>query len=143
MLSQGRLSDPMDYIIGCHTSLSMESSGKNTGLGSHFLLQGIFPIQGLNWVSCIAGRFFTIWTRREAPIVCIYSVKGLSYLLTSLYCNEILLTFLQFVKGFPIFYPVIFSETQCVLFWNCSNLICEWRATLQGTRLRSLLKVTR
>ena len=30
-------------------------------LGSHSLLQGIFPTQGLNRVSCIAGGFFTIW----------------------------------------------------------------------------------
>ena len=25
------------------------SPGKNTGVDCHFLLQGIFPIQGLNW----------------------------------------------------------------------------------------------
>ena len=29
-------------------SLSMEFPGKNTGVGCHFLLQGIFPIQGSN-----------------------------------------------------------------------------------------------
>ena len=40
-------------------------SGKNTGAGSHFLLQGIFPTQGSNpglfsLVSpALAGRFFT------------------------------------------------------------------------------------
>ena len=33
-------------------------SGKNTGVGCHFLLQGIFLTQGLN-VSCLAGGFFT------------------------------------------------------------------------------------
>ena len=32
-----------------------DSSGKNTGVGCHALLQGIFPTQ----VSCIAGKFFT------------------------------------------------------------------------------------
>ena len=37
---------------GAHqASLSVEFSGKNTGVGSHSLLQGIFPIQGLN--SCL------------------------------------------------------------------------------------------
>ena len=36
------------------------SPGKNAGVGSHFLLQGIFLTQ----VSCIAGRFFTSWTTR-------------------------------------------------------------------------------
>ena len=35
-------------------------------MGSRYLLQGIFPTQGLNLVSCIAGRFFTNWTTREA-----------------------------------------------------------------------------
>ena len=30
------------------------SPGKNTGVGSHFLLQGTFPTEGLK-----AGRFFT------------------------------------------------------------------------------------
>ena len=42
-------------------------SQASTGVGCHFLLQGIFLIQGLNWVSCIAGRFFTVWDTREAP----------------------------------------------------------------------------
>ena len=84
------------------------SPGQNTGVGSLFLLQGIFPTQGSNpgllccrwilyqlshqgssrileWVaypfssgsswprartgiSCIAGRFFTSWATREAPL---------------------------------------------------------------------------
>ena len=35
------LGDPMDY-----TSQSMWFSGKNTGVGYHFLLQRIFPTQG-------------------------------------------------------------------------------------------------
>ena len=38
-----------------------DSSGKNTGVGCHFLLQGIFLTQG--WtricVSCIGSRLFT------------------------------------------------------------------------------------
>ena len=34
--------------------------GKNTGMGYHFLLQGIFLTQGLNSKSpALAGRFFT------------------------------------------------------------------------------------
>ena len=32
--------------------------GKNTGVGCHFLLQGIFPTQEWNCVLCVAGRFF-------------------------------------------------------------------------------------
>ena len=37
------------------------SPSQNTGVGSHSLLQGIFPTQ----VSHIAGRFFTVWATRE------------------------------------------------------------------------------
>ena len=40
----------------------MESPGKNTGVGGHFLLQGIFPTQGQNRVSRVprvAGRCLT------------------------------------------------------------------------------------
>ena len=40
--------------------------GKDTGVGYHFLLQGIFLTQGLNpsFLSfCIAGEFFTVATR--------------------------------------------------------------------------------
>ena len=39
------LCDSMDYT--CQVPLSLEFS-KNTGVGCHFLLQGIFPTQGLN-----------------------------------------------------------------------------------------------
>ena len=42
------LCDPMDY-----------SPRQNTRVGNCFFLQGIFPTQGLNQVSHIAGRFFT------------------------------------------------------------------------------------
>ena len=48
-------------------------SGKNTGVGCHFLLQGIFPTQGLNshllrLLSCsqIFFFFFYYWATREA-----------------------------------------------------------------------------
>ena len=35
---------PMDYSL--QAPLSMDSPGRNTGVGNHFLLQRIFPIQG-------------------------------------------------------------------------------------------------
>ena len=44
-----------------------DSPGKNTGVVSHFLLQGIFLTQGLNPVSCIAGRCFNLGATRETP----------------------------------------------------------------------------
>ena len=41
-------------------------SGKNTGVGCHSLLQGIFQPGDWNRVSCIAGVFFTDWATKEA-----------------------------------------------------------------------------
>ena len=38
---------------------------KSTGVGCHFLLQGIFLTQQLNLGLYIAGRRFTIWATRE------------------------------------------------------------------------------
>ena len=47
------------------------SSGKNTGVGSHTLLQGSSWPRDQTQVSHIAGRFFTIWATREAHLVSI------------------------------------------------------------------------
>ena len=44
-----------------------DSPGKNTGVGSHSLLQGIFPTQDRTPTS--AGRFFTIWATRKAHTI--------------------------------------------------------------------------
>ena len=41
------LCNTMDYGPS-GTSVSGDSPGKNTGVGRHFFLQGIFPTQGLN-----------------------------------------------------------------------------------------------
>ena len=41
--------------------MSMESSRQEYWSGFPFPSQGIFLTQGLCWVFCIAGRFFTIW----------------------------------------------------------------------------------
>ena len=54
------LSNPTDYTPP-GSSAHGDSPGKNTGVGCHFLLQGIFPTPR-DWtqVSQIAGGFFTI-----------------------------------------------------------------------------------
>ena len=36
------------WAVVCQALLSMGFLGKNTGVGCYFLLQGIFPTQGLN-----------------------------------------------------------------------------------------------
>ena len=48
------------------SSVHGDSPGKNTGVGCHVLLQGIFPTQESNQVFQIAGQLFTYWATREA-----------------------------------------------------------------------------
>ena len=48
------LCDPIDCSPP-GSSVHGDSPGKNTAMGCHFLFQGIFPIQGLIWVSFIAN----------------------------------------------------------------------------------------
>ena len=36
-------------LMDCSSSVHGDSPGKNTGVGCHFFLQGIFPTQGSNW----------------------------------------------------------------------------------------------
>ena len=42
------------------------SSGQNTGVGSHFLLQGSSQPRDPTQISCLADRFFTSWATGEA-----------------------------------------------------------------------------
>jgi len=49
------------------SSVQWDSLGKNTGVDSHDLLQGIFPTQGLHWVSCMAGGFSTAEPLGKTP----------------------------------------------------------------------------
>ena len=59
------LCKPMDCSLPVRLLCPRDSPGKNTGVVCHSLLQGIFLTEGSNPVSCIAGRFFTIWATRE------------------------------------------------------------------------------
>ena len=52
------------------------SPGKNIGVGCHFPSLGGLPDPGIEpWVSCIAGKFFTIWATREA----LFPHKGFAF----------------------------------------------------------------
>ena len=59
------LCDPMDCSPP-GSSVHEDSPRKDTGVGWHALFQSVFPTQEQTQVSCIAGRFFTIWATREA-----------------------------------------------------------------------------
>ena len=64
------LCDVVDYSLP-GSSLYGNSSGKNTGVCCHALLQGIFLMQGLNphlfHLLHLQGRVFTMSTTWEAP----------------------------------------------------------------------------
>ena len=57
------VSESRSVVSDSVRSLGLHSPWTSPGLS---LLQGIFPTQGSNPVSCIAGRFFTSWTTRGA-----------------------------------------------------------------------------
>ena len=63
------LCDPMDYSPP-GSSVHKIFQARNTGVGRHFLLQGIFPPQGSNpclWISpALTGGFFTTCATWEA-----------------------------------------------------------------------------
>ena len=64
------------YLALQADSLRSEPPGKpeNPGVGSLSLLQGNFPTQKLNRVSCIAGGCFTSYATRESSFpVCLYA----------------------------------------------------------------------
>ena len=61
------LCNPMDYNLQA-SSVHGIFQARILELDSHSLLQGISPTQGLNLVSCIAGKFFITWATREAQI---------------------------------------------------------------------------
>ena len=65
--------------VACQASLFMEFSRQSTGVHCHSLLQGSRP-RDQTLVSCIAGRFFTIWPTGKSCILYIVIVimKSLS-----------------------------------------------------------------
>ena len=52
-----------------------DSPGKNTEVGCLSFLQESSQSRDQTQVSCIAGRFFTIWATREAPFLWYYKPK--------------------------------------------------------------------
>ena len=55
------------------------SPGKNTGVGCHFLPQGIFPTQGSNWHLLHCRRILYHWATREARWKSRYLYKPMNF----------------------------------------------------------------
>ena len=62
------LSDPKDYSPQ-GSSRPWDPLGKNTGVGCHALLQGIFPTKGLNSHLLHCRQILYCWATREALII--------------------------------------------------------------------------
>ena len=98
--------------IGCSpagSSVHGDSPGKNTGVGCHAVLQGIFPTQGLNWClmsPALAGGFFTtsatgsrILIIFSRPTLCCYLVtKSCPTLCDSIDCSHQAPLFMAFPR---------------------------------------------
>ena len=65
------LCNPMDYRPS-GSSVHGDSPGKNTRMGSHALLQGIFPTRDRTQVSYISGGFFYHLSHWGSPRILAY-----------------------------------------------------------------------
>ena len=57
------------WIVPARLLCSQNSPGKDTGVGGHALLQGIFPPQGSNPGLLSVGGFLTVWATKEVSVV--------------------------------------------------------------------------
>ena len=55
--------------VACRVICLWEFSGKNTGVGCHFLFQGICPTQGSNPYLLNCRQILYLWATRKAPKV--------------------------------------------------------------------------
>ena len=60
------------WTVARQALLSMEFSRQEYWYGLPFPSPGDPPDQGLTHISCIAGRFLTVWATREAPHRCCF-----------------------------------------------------------------------
>ena len=69
--SQPREQTQVSRIVADSLPAELQGKPKNTGVGSHSLLQGCPQPRDPTWISCTAGRFFTrfftIWATKKVP----------------------------------------------------------------------------
>ena len=60
------------------TGVHQASPGKNIGVGFHFLLQGIFPTQGSNWLLCLLIGWWVLylWHHLGGPVYVYINKRG-------------------------------------------------------------------
>ena len=75
------------------------SPGKNTGVDSHSLLQGVFPIQGLNLISCITDRLL------PKPVITLRITKWWNF---NVFISSTFVSWHSYVKMSFCFFPLSF-----------------------------------
>ena len=120
------------WTVAPQAPLSMGFSSKNTGVGFHFLFQGIFPTQGSNphlLPPELAGRFFTTvlpgkpWGEMKGPWFCLMAKLLLFCLICFPFCIFSLFWLNSF---FGIWRQTFFyrQEVGCV----CGGDVLLWEA---------------
>ena len=97
------LCNPMDYIV--------QEFSRNAVLHSLSLLQGISQPRDQTQVSCIAGRFFTIWAIRLNSVGAVIQITQCVSFLISVYA---------------------YHHGMFLIFYNFSSLMCaKWCLTVK------------
>ena len=102
----------MDCSPAC-SSVHGDSPGKNTGVGCHSLLQGIFPTQGLNPHPELASEFFAKHQKNIHCLSKIHTLQGVLYFY--------LRTFIRNKRQLPPSFPRI-PLLPIDFYWNISSL---------------------
>ena len=89
--------------------------GKNTGVGYHFLLQGIFPTEGLNLHLCLLHLL--CWQADSLPLCHLRSPPDSSYILANISRRD---RAEDVMASSKCFYPV--CHVGCFKFWMSMQL---------------------
>ena len=90
-LSCPTLCNPMDCKLP-GSSIHGDSPSKNTGMGCHALLQGIFPNQGLNPGLLHCRRILHSLNHQGSPKYSVSLIKSILFMLTHTYLYKLYIT---------------------------------------------------
>ena len=116
LLSRVRLCDPTDCRLP-GSSVHEDSPGKNTGMGCHALLQGIFPNQGLNPGLLHCRRILYCLSHQGSPKYSISLIKSILFMLTHTYLYKLYITSYTYNDLYIIIIYCIFHVIKCLLYF--------------------------
>ena len=121
---------PTLRTVACQAPLSKDSPGKNTGVGCHALLQGIFPTQGSNL--CVLHLLhWQVGSLQLAPLGSPKFSSAAQLCLTL--CNRMDCR----TPGFPVHHQLKAYSNSCSLSWWChptiSSSVIPFSSCLQSS----------